>query len=81
MQPRPHVTGQRNGARVTENFNRLARLIHDHGAVFAVFEMALEFLPHDGIEIAVDVVRNLTDDAPLQFNLAHLVENVGSVFP
>ncbi len=63
MKPRPHVTGQRNGARVTENFNRLARLIHDHGAVFAVLEMALEFLPHDGIEIAIDVVRNLADDA------------------
>ena len=62
MKPRPYVTGQRDGVRVTETFNRLARLIHDHGAVFAVPEMALEFLLHDGIEIAVDVVRNLADD-------------------
>src|ERR1043166_6160408 len=63
MKPCPHLTGQRNGTGVTENFNRLPRLIHDHGAVFAVLKMALKFLFDDGIEIAVDVVRNLADDA------------------
>jgi hypothetical protein len=63
VQPCPHVTGQRNGTGIAQNFNRLARLIHDHGAVFAVREMALKLLLHHGIEIAVDVVRNLADDA------------------
>lgn len=63
MKPRPHVRRQRDGTRVTEDFNGFARLIHDHGAVFAMLEMALKFLLHDGIEVAVDVVRNLADDA------------------
>lgn len=42
--------------RVAEDLDRLACLIHDHGAVFAMPEMAFQFCSYNGIEIAVDVV-------------------------
>jgi len=80
MQPCAYVGRLARRTRVTENFNRLARLIHDHGAVFAV--------PEDGARVpaarrdrdrASIVVRNLADDTfAVQFGAP--CRNVGSVF-
>jgi hypothetical protein len=59
----PKFIRQGDGLGAAEEFNGLFRLIHDHRAVFAMLEMALEFLLDGGLEIAVDVIREFANDA------------------
>src|SRR5207245_7471327 len=48
---------------ITNNLNGFLGLIHDHCAIFAMLQMPLKFLLHDGIDISIDIVRQLADDA------------------
>jgi hypothetical protein len=52
----------RNRFGVAENLDALLRLVQDHGAVFAMREVSLEFLFCGGLELPVDVIRNLAND-------------------
>ena len=63
MQAGTQAAGKRQWFGVTENLNRLFGLIEDHGAVFAVYEVAFELLLYGRIEIAVDVAGQLANDA------------------
>ena len=52
--------GDRFGAAV--ELDGLLGLVDDHGTILAVLEVALQLQLHGGIEIAVDVVRELADN-------------------
>lgn len=45
-----------DGFGAAEKFNGLPGLVHDHGAVFAVLEVAFEFLLDGRVEIAIDII-------------------------
>jgi len=62
MQPGLHVAGQFDRFRIAEKLHGHPGLIDHDFALFTVFEMALEFLPHRQIEIAVDIIGNLAND-------------------
>jgi len=63
MQTRAHVAGQRHRLRIAEKLNCFLRLVDNDRAIFAVPEMPLEFLLHGQIEIAVDIIGQLADNA------------------
>jgi hypothetical protein len=56
-------SGQRNRLRIAQNIYAFLGLIENHGAVLTVRKMALKLLHNGGIEFAVNVVRQLEDDA------------------
>lgn len=62
VESRLHVSRQSNGLRARIDLNGLAGLIDNHGAVFAVLEVALQLLLQSGIEFSVDIVRYFADD-------------------
>ena len=57
-----YIRRQINGCGARVNLNGLAGLIDDHGAVFAVLQVAFQFLLQSGIEVAVYIVRQFADD-------------------
>lgn len=60
---RPHIFGQRYRLGSAENLDSFPGLVDHHAAVFAMIEMALEFRGYRGVEFAVDIIRNLANDA------------------
>src|SRR5262249_9012654 len=63
MQARVQIRRQRNRLRIAEYLDAFLGLIEDHRAVFAVLQMALELLLDCGLQLAVNVVRQLAYDA------------------
>jgi hypothetical protein len=64
MQPRAYVLGQLYRLRIAEYFYGRFRLDHKNRALWAIFEMLLQLLLQRGVQIAVDVVRDLEKGAP-----------------
>ena len=62
MQPGLYVRGQFNRLRIAEYFHGQPGLIDHHFAVSTILKMALKFLLHWWIELAVDIIRNLAND-------------------
>jgi len=62
MQPGLYVRGQFNRLRIAEYFHGQPGLIDHHFTVFTVLKMALKFLLHRWIELAVDIIRNFAND-------------------
>ena len=55
--------GQRNRFGIAQNLDTPLGLIQDHGAIFAMCQMTLEFLFSGEFKFAVDIVRNLANDS------------------
>ncbi len=63
MQARAHVGGKFYRLRVTEYIYGQLRLIDHHRALSAVSEMPFDLLLRRDVEFAVDIVRDLANDA------------------
>ena len=63
MQAGVQIRRERNRLRITENFYAFLGLVQDHRAVFTVLEVALEFLFDRGLQLAINIVRQLANDA------------------
>src|SRR5215475_1218543 len=63
VQARMQIRRQRNRLGITENLDAFFRLVQDHRAVFTVLEMPLELLFDCGLQLAINVVRQLVNDA------------------
>jgi len=49
MEARTHLGGKLYGPGITQDLDGFLRLVHDHGAVFTVLEMAFQFGLQTGI--------------------------------
>jgi len=58
-----HVSRQFDRLRIAKNLDAFPGLVQDHGAIFAMGKVTLEFLLHGWIEFAVNIVRDLANDA------------------
>ena len=63
MQPRAHILRQVYWLRIAKYFHGQFRLNHENRALGATREMLLDLLLDRGIYVAIDVVRDLEDDA------------------
>lgn len=56
METRVHLARERHRFATAEDFDSLLCLVHNQGAVFAMLQMAFEFLPDGWVKITVDKV-------------------------
>ena len=62
MEPCADIRRKLDRARIAQNLDGFLGLVHNHGAVFTVVQMAFQLGLQTGIEIPVDVVGQLADN-------------------